>query len=131
MDEKLSIGEEARKKVVLAKKRLEDEALEKKNENLQKNLKLQEEMTERAQHLFIQCKKEVLHAADNGKSELSFYVLRKSREQRPDWCYILVPILKELLNKEGLCVEVKETRLEPDSEFPYSLYYIYLGISWN
>ena len=99
--------------------------------------KLQQQMQQRAEAFFNECKEEAGVAADEGKSEVMVTVMQGADEPHPRWVQYLSQYTCELLEKAGFSVKVEHNKMENmepfggDSMFYNTVYYTFLHINWN
>lgn len=128
-----SLAEILREETSLARQRLLEEksAIERKDH--EKDIKLQEAERKNAQDLFEEAKKQMKIAASNGLSRISLPVMSTDKEEYPRWATLRAIFTRDMPQAEGLIVEIKHNKLEPENSarpLVHTMYYITLEVSW-
>lgn len=123
-----------REKTATGQRRIAEKQTANHEKAVQDDKKLQLQMKERAKSLFAECKKKAGAVADEGKSHMLVNVMQYGSEPYPKWRQYLTQYTRELLEKAGFDVKVKDAKMEPhgsDPLFPFTTYSTYLLISWD
>lgn len=131
---KQTLAEKARRQTAAGRRHVARKQAAAREQEQSADVKLQQEMRERAKGLFAEARREIRKAAKEGQTEASVTVMQWDRESHPSWCRYLSQYTKELLENEGLRVEVTSSREDPfgsDPMFYHTVYSVYLQINWD